>query len=385
MDKLLIEARIDSVRLEQSAALDLQYNVDSYLPPSWTTRQLVQGYKRYVLSGNTETDDYHNLRIAFSETEGKSNRIFSDVIASYLRKETYDFSSTMFSRHDLKVPEKARPPEAEYWDGIRRAALHHLRNHGFWIAKFDAPPRIVDSLKRKVMERFETEHGAEKLQASIEAKPGAARQFKSKASWLLTFEEMYELAADPVLLAIMQSYFGVPPIFNTPVSFLNSAAKARTEKELSDTAQLYHHDMQRLAFVKLFVYLTDVGPGSGPHTLIPGTHVERPAPLWKDGRHKDEDVARAGLLDKEVRITGKAGTLFMVDTRLLHKGAEPETDWRLMAQVQYTNSLFGYPIADSDHKLAAAATTANPEVQDAAALVRKYVEKTGIRFMQNYI
>ena len=34
MDRLLIDARIDSVRLEQAAALDLQYNIDSYLPPS---------------------------------------------------------------------------------------------------------------------------------------------------------------------------------------------------------------------------------------------------------------------------------------------------------------------------------------------------------------
>ena len=385
MDKLLIDARIDSVRLEQSAALDLEYNIDSYLPPSWTTRQMVNGYKRYILAGNTENDDYLTLRAAFSETEGRSNRIFSDVIASYIRKETYDYSGTMFPRHDLKTPEAKRPPDAEYWDGIRRTALHHLKNHGYWVAKFDAPQRLVENLKRKVMEKFEADHGAEKLQASIEATPGAARQFKSKSSWLLTFEEMYELAADPVLLSIMQSYMGVPPIFNTPVSFLNSAAKARTEKDLSDTAQLYHHDMHRLSFVKLFVYLTDVGPGSGPHTLIPGTHQERPASLWKDRRHNDEDLAKAGLLKKEVRITGKAGTLFLVDTRALHKGAEPETEWRLMAQVQYTNSLFGYPILDSDHKLATAATSNNPDVQEAAALVRKYVGKTGVRFMQNYI
>ncbi|MEQ1953923.1 phytanoyl-CoA dioxygenase family protein [Mesorhizobium yinganensis] len=385
MDKLLIDARIDSVRLEQSAALDLEYNIDSYLPPSWTTRQMVNGYKRYILAGNTENEDYLTLRAGFSETEGRCNKIFSDVIASYIRKETYDYSATMFPRHDLKTPAAKRPPDAEYWDSIRRTALHHLKNNGYWVAKFDAPQRLVESLKSKVMGKFEADHGAAKLQASIEGTAGAVRQFKSKSSWLLTFEEMYELAADPVLLSIMQSYMGVPPIFNTPVSFLNSAAKAKTEKDLSDTAQLYHHDMHRLSFVKLFVYLTDVGPGSGPHTLIPGTHQDRPSSLWKDRRHKDEDVAKAGLLEKEVRITGKAGTLFLVDTRALHKGAEPESEWRLMAQVQYTNSLFGYPLHDSDHKLALAAASDNPDIQQAAALVRKYVEKTGVRFMQNYI
>lgn len=82
----------------------------------------------------------------------------------------------MFPRHDLKTPAPKRPADAEYWDRIRRTALHHLRNYGYWVAKFNAPQRIVENLKRKVMEKFEADHGAEKLQASVDGTPGAARQ-----------------------------------------------------------------------------------------------------------------------------------------------------------------------------------------------------------------
>jgi hypothetical protein len=196
---------------------------------------------------------------------------------------------------------------------------------------------------------------------------------------------MYEISSDPLLLSIVQAYMGVPPIFNTPVAFLNSFATAKNDRALSDTAQLYHHDMHRLGFVKVFVYLTDVGPGSGPHTLVRGTHRSRPDNLWADGRHSDEAIAKAGLAKDEIRITGKAGTVFLVDTSCLHKGAHPETESRLMAQVQYTNSLFGKPISSSDHKIELAETNRAEGVQEAAALVRKYASRAGVRFMQNYI
>ncbi|HYE24728.1 MAG TPA: hypothetical protein VEG32_05965, partial [Clostridia bacterium] len=171
--------------------------------------------------------------------------------------------------------------------------------------------------------------------------------------------------------------------------FLNSFVTGKDAKShnkaLSDTAQLYHHDMHRLGFVKVFVYLTDVDEGSGPHTLVQKTHRNRPDHLWEDGRHSDEAIAKAGLAGDEVRILGKAGTVFLVDTSCLHKGSHPETKARLIAQVQYCNSLFGKPIANSDHKVELVQRSNKDSDHEIAALVRKYVDRGGVRFMQNYI
>ena len=121
--------------------------------------------------------------------------------------------------------------------------------------------------------------------------------------------------------------------------------------------------------------------------MIPGTHRSRPDHMWSDGRHSDEKVAKSGLLDGEVRITGKAGTLFMVDTTALHKGVHPVDRSRLLAQVQYSNSMFGKPVTPALRVLHQSRTAEkdNEDIQTAAALVKKYAEKSGVRFMQSMI
>jgi hypothetical protein len=380
-DRVLIEARNDSVQLEKLAAGDLQRNIDGYLPPSWSVRRLVQGYGKFVDAQTTEEDEYRNMRAAFSETQGASNRVFSKVIASHIRSSEIDFTRTMFARHDGGAGDDAR-----YWESTRRNAVGNLQMHGFWMAKFTLTDAVTNSLYTKLMRKIEEQFGGDKLDASLEGRDGADRQLKLSSATVSTIEEMFEISSDPLLLSIVQEYMGVPPIFNTPVAFLNSHAKAQRARDLSDVAQEYHHDLHRLSFVKLFIYLTDVDEGSGPHTLIPGTHRERkPARFWADGRHKDAALQKAGLLKREKRINGKAGTLFLVDTSALHKGAEPAERWRLLAQVQYTNSLFGKPIARSDHKIEVAQTSRSEDVHIAAEHVRKYANRAGVRFMQNYI
>jgi hypothetical protein len=400
-DRLLIEARDDSVRLEKIAVQDLRQNIDGYLVPNWRTRRLVEGYARYVETGQNDNDEYLNLRAAFTETLGKSNKVFSDVIATHIPNKKYDMSDTLFGDYlpnaaagkpavdandttiNMVNGEDGEDQTSEGWDKVIHGAVRHLELHGYWKSKINIPDRMVESLKKKTLGKLVEDHG-NKVDAILAGKPGAPLQIKGDSRWCATFEELYELSSDPFLLSIVQAYMGAPPIFQSPIAFLNSYSKVTSEKQLSDTAQLYHHDMHRLSFVKLFIYLTDVELGSGPHTLIKGTHRKRPDALWADGRHTDETVTKAGLIKNEVKITGKQGTIFLVDTSALHKGAHPETESRLMAQVQYTNSLFGRPLASSDHKIEKAKSK-NADIQLAADHVRKYAARSGIRFMQNYI
>lgn len=370
-DKILIEGRDYSVRLEKAAALDLAQNIDAYLEPSWTVRKMSEGYGRYAATGQNDDVTYGRFRQAFSETQGRSHLVFSNVMADHIGKTDYDFSQTIFDTNT--------DPE-----NIVRTGLYHLKNNGFYKTSLRVPPPIVDSLKNKILASMEVDHG-DQVAAAIDGTDDAPLQIKGRHGALTTFEEMYQISADPILLAIVQEYMGLPPIFNTPVAFLNSARQVKSARELSDTAQLYHHDLHRLQFVKLFVYLTDVDADSGPHTLIRGTHRRRPGPLWADGRHTDEACAEAGILDDEVNITGPEGTVFLVDTSALHKGANPNSNPRLMAQVQYTNSLFGRPWSEAERKISHSAKTKNKEVHAAADLARAYAGKAGIRFMQNYI
>ena len=370
-DKILAQARLSSIQLEGLAAAELRDQIDSYLPPSYGARQMVEAFSGYTRAGTNSQEAYYNFRSTFTETRGVSHQVFSKVLASHIRAEKHPLTRSMFQVED---------PAATI-----RAAVRSMNVNGMWKARFLVPDKLVQSLKEKTLARFEQRHG-DKIQAMLDGAPGCDPQVKSNYDWVTTFEEMYEISSDPLLLSIVQDYIGVPPIFDTPVVFLNSTAPL-DDRGLSDTAQLYHHDLHRLQFVKLFIYLTDVDAGSGPHAMIPGTHRSRPDHMWSDGRHSDEKVATSGLLDGEVRITGKAGTLFMVDTTALHKGVHPVDRSRLLAQVQYSNSMFGKPITPALRVLHQSRTAEkdNEDIQAAAALVKKYAEKSGVRFMQSMI
>ncbi|HTO30616.1 MAG TPA: phytanoyl-CoA dioxygenase family protein [Pararhizobium sp.] len=396
-DRLLIEARDASIQLEQLAIDDLDKNIDGYLPPNWRTRRMIESWRSYVASGGRSTEaDYANFRTAFTETEGRSNKVFSDVLATHTRKVQYDMSQTMFGDYVKKPGEKGETTvtmlngedgedqNSDAWTKVINGAARHLELHGWWKSKVFLPDSVVKSLSSKIMNQLVKDNG-DAVQAAVEGKDGAPMQIKLNSRFATTFEEMYEIASDPLLMSIVQAYMGVPPIFNTPVSILNSFVKPKNSKELSDTAQLFHHDMHRLGFVKIFVYLTDVELTSGPHTLVRGTHRKRPSHLWADGRHTDVSIAQAGLADDVIRITGKAGSVMLVDTSCLHKGAHPDSESRLLASIQYTNSLFGKPIAMSDRKVEASLSSKNDNIQEVAALVRKYAVKSGARFMQNFI
>lgn len=134
-DRVFIEARQQSIQLEQLAALDLEQNINGYLPPSWTARQVVDGYKDYVANGNTDESAYLNMRKAYSETCGKSNKVFSDVIASHIKRTEYDMSKTMFVADDM--------------ENQIRSALYRLNHFGFARLKFRVPMDIVERLKNR--------------------------------------------------------------------------------------------------------------------------------------------------------------------------------------------------------------------------------------------
>ena len=109
---------------------------------------------------------------------------------------------------------------------------------------------------------------------------------------------------------------------------------------MDEDALLYHFDKDRIKFIKIFIYLTDVDDSNGPHMLIPGSHAIK---MEKDGRYTQEEIE---LIKKkynlsEKTITGKKGQVFAVDTHCLHRGSEVLSGERMVLQLEYTNSILG--------------------------------------------
>jgi len=100
------------------------------------------------------------------------------------------------------------------------------------------------------------------------------------------------------------------------------------------TVQVFHRDPDDWRFLKLFVYLTDVDEGAGPHEYIRGSHVH--SGRLRSSPYQDEEVlSRYGASSVE-RVLGPAGTTFIADTWGIHKGRVAQTRRRLIFQVTYS-------------------------------------------------
>lgn len=165
--------------------------------------------------------------------------------------------------------------------------------------------------------------------------------FKSSVSTL-------KIVTDANFLHIANEYLGTKPILDLIIMWWSNSLKSldinEEKKELlkNRSAQMFHFDMDRLKFLKFFIYLTDVDENTGPHVYVKGTHNKIPSYINKDGRYTDEHVCKHDEKNI-VEITGKAGSIIAVDTRGLHKGKELEEGERLIFQLEFTNSMFGNP------------------------------------------
>ena len=107
---------------------------------------------------------------------------------------------------------------------------------------------------------------------------------------------------------------------------------------MSDAAQLFHYDYDWPAFLKVFIYLTDVGPENGPFTFVAGTHEHKKH--WNDGR-RDDSYMESTYPGMARAVTGKAGDLIVADTVGYHKGERVRDGERLMLQLEFAVSRIG--------------------------------------------
>ena len=163
---------------------------------------------------------------------------------------------------------------------------------------------------------------------------------------LLANQDVQKLLSDGSLLALAEMYLNARPRFDVLSMWWHTSFHAQPD---SEAAQFYHFDLDRLKWLKVFIYLTDVGPKDGPHSFIEGSHITGgiPQKLLNKGyvRLSDEEVLSNYAASKEIRFAAPKGTVIVEDTRGLHKGNAVSGNSRLILQLQLSNSLFGttYP------------------------------------------
>lgn len=161
---------------------------------------------------------------------------------------------------------------------------------------------------------------------------------------LLDCQDVQALLADPTLLAVARRYLGTNPKADVLTMWWHTNYHSQPD---SEAAQLYHFDMDRIKWLKVFIYLTDVGPRDGAHSFIAESHKTNGIPqhFLSRGyvRLSDDEVFAHYGKSKEMEFIGPKGTIIVEDTRGLHKGSvvAPNGSPRLVLQLQFSNSLFG--------------------------------------------
>jgi hypothetical protein len=142
--------------------------------------------------------------------------------------------------------------------------------------------------------------------------------------------ELAEYRHDPMISRVVRAYYGHDFYSGALVFQHNTQSNANTR---------YHHVDAFSKEFKSFLYLDDVDEGNGPFAYIPGTqrsHMRRIVKQLREGSaatgFSNEELK--AVIGREVRLTGKAGTLILADVRGFHRGT-PQLDRSRSVIVNY--------------------------------------------------
>ena len=162
----------------------------------------------------------------------------------------------------------------------------------------------------------------------------------------ITSAAVKKLAHDPILKLIVDAYLGSSSELIR--ASLWHSYPGQMLKPSSEAAQQFHFDLDTHKFVKVFIYLSDVGPENGPHVGVLGTHLSGSknhvdlAKLY--ARIPDEQIHKN--YNKVTAFTGGRGTTLIADTRAYHKGSQVVKGRRSLIQFLYSSSTFALNFCD---------------------------------------
>lgn len=142
---------------------------------------------------------------------------------------------------------------------------------------------------------------------------------------------MRAAVARPILDAVTE-YLGEVPILG------NITIMVSVPNESQVGSQLYHLDFADEKQVKLFIYVDAVTKDNGPFTFTPisVTNDLIKAYDYDRGRLSIDQVEKAVGANKEIQVTGPAGTALLCDTsRCLHYGSNRNKTTRVVLLIQY--------------------------------------------------
>lgn len=306
----------------------------------YNTMCLAMGGVQHLAQGRTPDAAYQSMINLFCRTGGRSNDRLSQLVGMVNRPEN--------------LP-KARGVLGDFNEAALAKITSDLDVRGYHVFESRLSDDLCDRLTefatttRCRVRAADSQSGAKATMVDFynRADPAGIR-YDFLAQDIIDNPDIQGLLGDSSIVSVAQNYLRCRPLLDVMGMWWHTSVGEGPD---SQAAQFYHFDMDRIKWLKFFIYLTDVGPENGPHCFIEGSHRTGgiPPDLLSKGysRLTDEEVQTNFPAQKFIEFIAPRGTVIAEDTRGLHKGKHVEKSDRLMLQLQFSNSLFGgyYPPA----------------------------------------
>jgi hypothetical protein len=268
---------------------------------------------------------------------------FLDSGGAALTKAT-EMSASVFGQYTFRDKPSSiglQPGSQDY-----ERALTELRRDGYTVL----PWRLGDELTSLLTHHFEEpeltirsdDQTLNGCRAHLSYEKPLAEKYEVPLSSILTSPDAVELMLDRGVLQFAQDYLGSVPQVDICTAWFSFPMNGVS----AEAATMFHFDLDRTKWVKIFFFLTDVTPTTGAHMFLPETQRDNalPTSLRKRGysRLTDHDVRSEFPEEHWKTISGSRGTILIEDTRGLHKGLPVLEGHRLVLQFQYSQNLFGH-------------------------------------------
>ena len=233
-----------------------------------------------------------------------------------------------------------------------------IHNTGYYISSQKLHPDIVQKIVEFALKtpssyiRLTNPKNQSLIEEKIIFNPDAPLSpiYRFDMQQIFENSDLLNLLLDQSLLAVSQEYLNCSPVLDL-VSLWWSVPFGG--KGTSEAAQEFHFDMDRIKFLKIFIYLTDVNTNNGPHCYVAQSHKRKPKALLSDGRKSDSEMWEYYPTSDIHELCETSGTIILADTRGFHKGKPLVSGKRLLFEIEYSNSLFGetYPKVNLDRSI----------------------------------
>ncbi len=206
---------------------------------------------------------------------------------------------------------------------LQKAGLHHLGS----LLSHSEVMDVAGWLKKQPVEDGYRSNWPEFLPESDQRRPDCHVAFHRPED-VIAAPHLLALANRHSILAVAEDFLGCKPTIGYLAAWWSYPTNTGPQQ-----AENFHRDLDDWRFLKLFVYLSDVGAKNGPHIYVQHS-AHRPV-LNDIRRFTENEVSVAIGVENILTLKASAGVGFIENTFGIHKAQQPTTGLRLMFQAVY--------------------------------------------------